>query len=857
MKSQTSAVSSVRRPGLLRAKMLGVFFVTFASFVCGQAITGKIVLPDSFGVWSYGQFPLEDTAVGKVYVAGCGAVNVLAGPDGHRSARIDVPSVGDGGGGLFLYPALHKLYTVAYYDTAVTVIDTRTDQVIKTMPMRGDRAGDAAELACLNTRDGKLYVWDMSADRCAVFDLARDTFLYLRLPKGCWRCYNPVSNKVYAFSDSLYIYDAHADTFLKSLPQGNLAFSVACLACCNKVYVTDRASSSVKVIDGAGDSVITDVPTGGGPGNMTMNERDGKVYVCCGYFWAVIDGHTDSVRAVIPAAPGLSGACAWNRATDKVYLGGTDGTVLVLDGVTDSVLARISTGPWLQPLGAVCNSRRNIIYFPTIQDFGSLPKHLTAIDGSADTLLWTEIPGRAPMGNAFTPAVWLPNRRELAFVCSNEWEAMSVGEGPYHPPLTYGGLVARWSGPLVSDRSGQNLYCCLQDTFRARVHVVSCSLHRLVDSIPLPTGGKGKGFMLCVGTRPDRLYCAWRSDTGATAYGVSIVDTRSDTIVRTVACGDIGGNPFGCYGVSAFSDSSGKFYTPNADSLLVIDAQTDSPVKSLPVAQPGSFITSLAWNPISNCVYVATYDQVVKVVDCRTDSVVATVNQTGNILSLAYAPNVNKLFGLTTDGGQGRLAIIDCDRNVVVGNVYVSETSPFIAPVYNARGNKVYFTGHDPRLPVAGWYLVAVDCATNRAVSYVPLAHKIDMLAVDPDSGYVFAGCDNSEIDVIRDQTPAGVATWPSAAARQRPVLRVYPNPALRTMVIEAYAPSSALTTLKVYDRAGRVVATLMSGEFGPGTLQIHWNGTDQGNLMPSGTYYVKLESDQTHLTQKLVLMRQ
>ena len=87
--------------------------------------------------------------------------------------------------------------------------------------------------------------------------------------------------------------------------------------------------------------------------------------------------------------------------------------------------------------------------------------------------------------------------------------------------------------------------------------------------------------------------------------------------------------------------------------------------------------------------------------------------------------------------------------------------------------------------------------------------------------------------------------------------LAVHPNPFNPTTTIEYSVPSAGHVTLSVYDLAGRRVATLVEGELPPGPNEVTWDGTtDAGTRAASGVYFVRLTTETTEATGRLVLLK-
>ncbi len=62
---------------------------------------------------------------------------------------------------------------------------------------------------------------------------------------------------------------------------------------------------------------------------------------------------------------------------------------------------------------------------------------------------------------------------------------------------------------------------------------------------------------------------------------------------------------------------------------------------------------------------------------------------------------------------------------------------------------------------------------------------------------------------------------------------------------------------LVVYDALGRQLRTIEQGRLKAGTYSVKWNGLDNnGNALPAGVYFVRLASDSSSATARLVLVR-
>jgi hypothetical protein len=109
-------------------------------------------------------------------------------------------------------------------------------------------------------------------------------------------------------------------------------------------------------------------------------------------------------------------------------------------------------------------------------------------------------------------------------------------------------------------------------------------------------------------------------------------------------------------------------------------------------------------------------------------------------------------------------------------------------------------------------------------------------------------------IDRVRVGVPIRTEV-PEASAGT--ALAVHPNPFNPTATIEYSVPTAGRVTLTVYGLAGRLVATLVDDERERGRYETTWRGTsDDGVRVASGVYFVKLTTETSESTGRLVLLK-
>lgn len=87
---------------------------------------------------------------------------------------------------------------------------------------------------------------------------------------------------------------------------------------------------------------------------------------------------------------------------------------------------------------------------------------------------------------------------------------------------------------------------------------------------------------------------------------------------------------------------------------------------------------------------------------------------------------------------------------------------------------------------------------------------------------------------------------------RQMSLEQNYPNPFNPTTTMRFGIRRLGLVTLQVFDVLGKEVATLVREELEPGFYSVQWNASE----MASGVYYCRLQTQESLLVRKMVLMR-
>jgi hypothetical protein len=79
-----------------------------------------------------------------------------------------------------------------------------------------------------------------------------------------------------------------------------------------------------------------------------------------------------------------------------------------------------------------------------------------------------------------------------------------------------------------------------------------------------------------------------------------------------------------------------------------------------------------------------------------------------------------------------------------------------------------------------------------------------------------------------------------------------YPNPFNPLTRIRFTVPEMTEVNLSVYDLKGKLIDQLVNKTFGPGTHVQSWDA----QFLPSGVYFLVMESSSFSTSQKLILMK-
>ncbi|MCK4322561.1 T9SS type A sorting domain-containing protein [candidate division WOR-3 bacterium] len=253
----------------------------------------------------------------------------------------------------------------------------------------------------------------------------------------------------------------------------------------------------------------------------------------------------------------------------------------------------------------------------------------------------------------------------------------------------------------------------------------------------------------------------------------------------------------------------------------------------------------MVYNPTNNKVYCANaWDTNVTVIDGATNAIITAITVGDGPCALVYNPTNNKVY--CANYGSDNVAVIDGATNAVITTITVGDYPG--ALVYNPTNNDVYCANESSD------NVTVIDGATNAVITTIGVGDLPRAFAWNyvQNRTYV-ANYYGSSISVLRNVT--GIEEEPKEEVFC--LSQCYPNPFMDKTKIEYTLPKISNVNIAVYNVLGARVKSLLNDKQNAGIYTITWDGRDKnGNKLPSGFYFLRLEAGEYKGTRKLLLIR-
>lgn len=231
---------------------------------------------------------------------------------------------------------------------SVSVVNTATGSVLKTIPVRGTASAVAVH-------EGRAYVALRSTGRVAVIDTA--THDVVKTISAGWLpssvAVTPDGSRVYVSntgSGTVSVIDTATNTKVATVRVGWLPAGVTVSPDGSRVYVAAKGSDRITIVDTATNSLSGVFAIGDAPTDVAVTRDGSRLYATYGAGKvAVIDTATHASSEITVGAKPT--ALALSPTGSRLYVANSDDTVTVIDTVTNTVVGSLpvdsnpETGP--------------------------------------------------------------------------------------------------------------------------------------------------------------------------------------------------------------------------------------------------------------------------------------------------------------------------------------------------------------------------------------------------------------------------------------------------------------------------------------------------------------------------------
>jgi YVTN family beta-propeller protein len=515
--------------------------------------------------------PAVNTATNRIYVVGSdsGKVTVIDGETDQLEAVIEI---GPRLSGITVNPKTNRIYVSQHGDEAadagrLIAVDGESHEILSTVAAGQDRIG----LPTVNPTTNRIYVSSSGSGSGGAWRVALSV-VDLKQPgtrlSGLGSvAINPTTNRIYslvAFDNSVAVLDGASDSILTNIKLGLGLSSIAINPETNNLYVGTRGdqggvqSHSVMVVDLASRTIIRSIPV-----MASIPEEYTEVY-------------GDPYPIFASPVNGLTVDASENRvyvSTGRVLLNpqelwfGTAG-LLVFDGTENTTIASLDRNEEL--VAAAINTETNRMYVSSLLFGGPLAEFPEPPPGVLVTG-----PGEA------TGLLLVIDTNDYSAVETIPFDSQPVTASPKGGIAALGAIAVNPKTNLIYVANPQGSVSVIDGTTNSvsnTLDIVACSL-----AVNPDTNGIFVG--IC------------DSDFGADPDRVTIIDGATDAVLASIT---VGNHP----SAIAVNVNTNRVYVANrgSDTVSVIDGHTNRVIATLDVGvQP----VDIAVDPTTNRIYVA------------------------------------------------------------------------------------------------------------------------------------------------------------------------------------------------------------------------------------------------------------
>ncbi len=426
-----------------------------------------------------------------------------------------------------------------------------------------------------------------------------------------------------------------------------------------------------------------------------------------------------------------------DSAAGLVYVGGEEGGgVTIIDGSTLERVGRLC--PDAAVPAVLCVPEKDRVYCANY--YGN---RIDVYERSTRRHIGFVSVGIAPSALCYNP-------REQKIYCANSGRLgqddstvsiIDVGADTVLSTL----VVGRGPGYLCYNPFGSRVYCAC---FSGRLAVIDGQTDSVVrrHSVEQPRG-------LCYNPVNQKMYC---STAEMPFSGIRVFDARTDTGGLLLP---VRHDP----GPICYNPANNRVYVAQQMGWGVIGFDGASNARVCSIAVPNN-PSGLCYNPAGNKLYCSSrlsYAPTVTVIDCNSNSILATIPAHAEPGVLCHLPGINRVFCANWFGRS--VTVVDGTTNRLLGHVGVGATPG--AACYNPLMDRVYLADQE-----RGTVMV-IDAGSNRAVKDIPVGKTPLTLCHNSARNQIYCACYYAA--PFATDSVAVIDCYADSVVRQIPVGRI------------------------------------------------------------------------------------
>jgi YVTN family beta-propeller protein len=274
-----------------------------------------------------------------------GTVTVINGTTNTIVANI---TVGKNPQAIVYNPANGLIYTANTLSNTLSIINGTSNSSVGSIIV-GTYPGKNPTGITINPINNTIYVTNMGSNTVSVINGTTNVVINnitLATEQGggtggtsffspAGVAYNSDNNNLYVTnrgSDTLSVINGTTNELVDEVSLDTIApSSIIYNAANNYIYVTNMGSNTVSVINGTTNSIVANIPVGLGPNGIAYNQNNGDVYVANSINGtiSIVDGLENSVARTIPLGMGGNpNGISYNVSSDRLFVTNTNSSMI-------------------------------------------------------------------------------------------------------------------------------------------------------------------------------------------------------------------------------------------------------------------------------------------------------------------------------------------------------------------------------------------------------------------------------------------------------------------------------------------------------------------------------------------------